>query len=244
MTGYLPACRVGLAVPSANPAFEPELRALLPAEVALHAARLPVMPGTTLAERNARYLPAYETALASFGDLALDAQAIGLTGPSYALPPAEDAALEARLSQQAGRPVVLPSRAIAAALDALGPVRRVILFSPYPGWLTDRAEAYWRAAGMEVAEVFKVSDTRSAYELTPEEVVAGLRRLRAVPADSAVILSGTGMATLDALAECGPGMRAALLPSNLAVGWALHRVLGLSASPTLRQLSPRLAASL
>ena len=239
---FVPQHRVGLVTPSANPAFEPELRALLPDGAGVHAARLPAMPGTTLAQRNERYAAAYPDALASFGDLHLDAQAVGLTGPSYALSPSEDEAFQARLSTEAGRPVVLPSRAIAHALAAAG-LRRVIVLSPYPGWLTDRAAAYWQAEGLAVESVVKMSEEFRAYEMTPGEVLDALRGIQAGPG-CAVVISGTGMATLDAVAAHQPECPALLLPSNLAIAWALHRALGLPASPVLRRLSPRLAETL
>jgi maleate isomerase len=236
---FFPTRRIGLITPSANPAFEPELRALLPDDIAVHATRLPVMPGTTLQERNARYVFAYEDAIKTFGDLKLDAMAIGLTGPSYGMPQSTDIALQTLLTEKAGTKLILPSRAIADALERLE-LRRVVIFSPYPGWLTDRAEDYWRAAGLDIVDVFKVSDTFRAYELTPREVIAALGRVRA-PADSAVIMSGTGMATLDALEACQPAMEAVLLPSNLAVAFALLRAIGAEPSPAFRELSPTLA---
>jgi maleate isomerase len=239
---YQPTQRVGLVTPPANPAFEPEMRQLLPPEIAVHVARMPVMPGTTLQQRNARYIDTYLPALASFGDLAIDAQAVGLTGPSYDLGPAADIALQARLSAEAGRPVFLPSRALAEALAALGR-RRVVIFSPYPGWLTQQAERYWAAAGMEIVEVFKVSEEFRAYELTPAEVIAALGRISA-PDDAAVIMSGTGMGTLDALASVQPGMRAVLLPSNLALAFSLLRSLGAGPSAAFAAVAPTLAGCL
>jgi maleate isomerase len=236
---FFPTHRVGIATPSANPAFEHEIRALLPPAVAVHVTRLPVMPGTTLEERNARYMSCYPEALASFGDLALGACAIGLTGPSYALSPHDDVAFQAKLSADRNCPVVLPSRAIADALAALG-LRRAVLFSPYQGWLTDRSLAYWQAAGIDVVDVFKVSDTFRAYELSPDEVIAALRRC-AAPADAAVIMSGTGMATLDALAACQFERPSLLLPSNLAVAFALVRALGVNPSAAFVEVAPMLA---
>jgi maleate isomerase len=236
---YLPTHRIGLLTPSANPAVEPELRQLLPEAVAIHATRLPVMPGTTLEQRNAAYLDAAAAALGDFGALALDALVVGITGPSYALAPEADAALQARLSDRAGRPVILASRAIAEALAALGR-SRLLLFSPYPGWLTERAERYWRAAGLDLVESFKVSDTFRAYELTPEEVADGLARLHP-PADCAVLLSGTGMPTLDAMAWMRGRMAAPLLSSNLACAFAACRRLGLPASPAMAECGPGLA---
>jgi maleate isomerase len=239
---YLPTHRIGLLAPSANPAVEPELRQLLPGQVALHATRLPVMPGTTLEQRNAAYLDAAGAALGDFGALPLDALVVGITGPSYALVPEADEALQERLSTQAGRPVILASRAIADSLAALGR-SRLLLFSPYPGWLTERAERYWRAAGLDLTLSFKVSETFRAYELTPEEVADGLARLDP-PADCTVLLSGTGMPTLDAMAWMRGRIAAPLLSSNLACAFMVCRRLGLPAAPALAECCPALAGLL
>lgn len=239
---YHPTHRIGLLAPSANPAVEPELRHLLPDRAALHVTRLPVMPDTTLEQRNAVYLSAAEAALGAFGALALDAVLIGITGPSYALPPAEDAALQERLSAGAAKPVILASRAIAESLAALGR-SKLLLFSPYPGWLTERAERYWRAAGLDLVSSFKVSDTFRAYEMTPEEVAEGLAKL-APPADCAVLLSGTGMPTLDAMAWMRERVGVPMLSSNLACAFAGCRRLGLPAGPALGACCPELARRL
>lgn len=236
---FLQRLRAGIVVPNANPAAEPELRQLLPDAVALHASRLPVMPGMTLQQRNAAYIPAYPAALAGFGELKLDAACVAITGPSYALSPADDAALQARLSEAQACPVVLASRAIMDALRHLG-MGRVALFSPYPGWLTDRAETYWRAAGLEVVQVFKVSETFRAYELTPAEVIEALSRMNPPPG-TAVIMSGTGMASLDALAEMAPRMTQPLLPSNLCTAWALLQALEVRPPPIWKTVAPKLA---
>jgi maleate isomerase len=239
---YHPTRRIGLLVPSANPAVEPELRHLLPDGAALHVTRLPVMPDTTLEQRNAAYLSGAEAALGAFGALALDAIIFGITGPSYALPPAEDAALGDRLSAHAGRPVILASRAIADSLAALGR-SRLLLFSPYPGWLTERAERYWRGAGLDLVASFKVSETFRAYEMTPEEVADGLAKL-APPRDCAVLLSGTGMPTLDAMAWMRERLGVPLLSSNLACAFDACRRLGLPPGPALGDCCPELAALL
>jgi maleate isomerase len=239
---YMPRHRIGLLTPSANPAVEPELRDLLPPRAALHATRLPVMPGTTLEQRNAAYPAAMADSLRDFGALALDAVIIGITGPSYALPPMEDAALQDRLAAAAGRPVLLAARAIALALAALGRPK-LLLFSPYPGWLTERAERYWRATGVELVASFKVSETFRAYEMSPEEVADGLARL-APPADCTVLLSGTGMPTLDAMAWMQARLGVPMVSSNLACAFAACRSLGLEPGAAMAECCPELAGQL
>jgi maleate isomerase len=239
---WFPTHRIGLLSPSANPAVEPEIRHLLPHQAALHVARLPVMPNTTLEQRNAVYLEHVEQTLGAFGALPLDSVIVGITGPSYALTPVEDEALAARLSAQSGRRVILASRAIAAAFEALG-VRRMLLFSPYPGWLTERSEIYWRAAGLELVESFKVSNAFRAYELTPEEVADGLAKLTP-PKDCAVLISGTGAATLDAMEWMRDAVGVPVLSSNVACAYVACREAGLPASEAMRRCCPALAGRL
>ena len=238
-----PSAWAGVLVPPSNPSVEPEMQRLLHPAMTLYAARLATMPGTTLEERNRRYIELYRNAVTAFGELHLAALVIGLTGPSYRLLPEGDAALSRELSAHAGKPVATASLAIAEALSSLG-ARRLCLVSPYPDWLTAEATAYWRAAGYEVVQVIKMSDTFRAYELTHDEVAAALSRVDHGRID-ATVMSGTGMLTLPAiLAARKPGTRP-ILSSNLCSAWWLLRAAAQhAATPVFDRAVPELAATL
>ena len=239
-----PAPWAGVLVPPANPSVEPELQRLLSPVMTLYAARFAVMPGTTLEERNRRYLEQYRSAVTGFGDLGLAAMVIGLTGPSYRLLAAGDIALARELTAIAGgTPVTTASRAIALALAALG-ARRLCLFSPYPDWLTAEAVAYWSDAGHEVVQVIKVSETFRAYQLTNDEIAAALAGVDHARVD-ATVMSGTGMLTLPAILAARHAGSKPILSSNLCSAWWLLRTAAQrSRSPWFDRTAPELAALL
>jgi maleate isomerase len=232
--------RIGLVVPPSNPTVEPELHALMPATVAVHASRLPVLPGD-LAARNAVYADHYPATLAAFGTLTLDAALIGLTGATYGHGADGDTDLCVRLAAAAGTSVATASLAIREALAALK-VKSICLVSPYPQWLTDKSLAYWASAGVAVTQVVKMSEEFRAYQMTTAEVGTALAQVQGAP--QAVVLTGTGLITLPAILEAAPRMQAPLLSSNICGAWWLQRALRVAASGTLLAAAPLLARTL
>jgi maleate isomerase len=233
---------LGVLVPPANPTVEPEMNRLISSGARVYATRLPVMPDTTLEQRNRAYIASYEPALKTFGSLKLNAATVALTGPSYRLGAGEDDALAARLSAAAGFSVETASGAIRHALTAIG-AKRVCLFSPYPAWLTEEAAGYWTGAGFTVAQVVKVSETFRAYELTTEEVEEALRQVETNGID-AIVMSGTGMITLPAMAARPEGSAPPLLSSNLCCAWWMMKQAGVKPGTLFTRACSRLSATL
>ena len=236
----LPA--LGLIVPPANPTVEPEMARLMPEGARLFANRLPVMPDTTLEQRNRAYLDTYLPATKSFGTLAIKAMIVALTGPSYRLGPQGDEAFTEQLSRQAGVPVETASNAIRKSLQALK-AKRICLFSPYPQWLTDEAARYWQEAGCQITQIVKVSDTFRAYELSTEEVEQSLSEVDMDSID-AIVMSGTGMITLPAIAKRASASVPPFLSSNICCAWWLMREQGMAPAPLFSKAAPQLAATL
>ncbi|MFO1425431.1 MAG: hypothetical protein U1F11_00345 [Steroidobacteraceae bacterium] len=230
---YGARARVGIATPQANPTVEPELRALLPADIGLYATRL-VHPSPRVEERLDHYVHHMPAAIASFGTMNIKAFGFGCTGSSYRVGPlvedriVESAAAEVRL------PVISAAQAIRRALEALG-ATRIALVSPYPEALAEAGYRYWEDAGVRVVSRLRVdidlTDTHRIYELTSDDALQALRRIERHAAQC-VVATGTGMPTLAALRAFRNETAVPVLSSNLCLAWALLQTVAPELAPT------------
>ncbi|MFE0646878.1 arylmalonate decarboxylase [Streptomyces sp. NPDC058877] len=236
--------RIGVVVPSGNAAAEPEIGNLVRPAMNLHTSRFPVLPGMGLRERLDAYNEGLGEVIDGFGGLKLGAVVVACSGSHYLLGPDGDRALCDKLGESGGRPVASSTLATLDTCADLG-IRDVVLVSPYEPWLTDLSRTFWEDAGLTVSKVvpIRAGDRFSPYEVSTDDLVRQVADAE-LGNDEALLLTGTGMFTFDALARIGEGNDRTLLTSNIcSARWALKQT-GLPVDPAeetglLRRLARR-----
>jgi maleate isomerase len=129
-----------------------------------------------------------------------------------------------------GVDIVTAAGAVEDLLSGLG-VRRIHLVTPYPDWLTAQCVGYWDRAGHPVATVTPISG-HTLYGTTDRDtytaIIAALHGV-ATP-DDAILVAGTGAASLRALDAACALTDIPLLSSNLAGAVRLARHSGWQAT--------------
>lgn len=211
---------IAVMTPMANPTVEVEMRKLLPAALPWVTGRL-VSDATDSMARLVEYAETLPAQLRQFDSLPLSAVAFGCTGSSYLIDPARQAQIAAALPC----PTIWATDAIAEKLAALG-AKRIAVISPYPPALHAAGLKHWARAGFDVVFGARVeigtSDTRAIYSLTSDAARGALLEAAATRPDT-VLLSGTGMPTLDLVDLAGTPP---VVSSNLCLAEAIARHAG------------------
>ncbi|MDE0680323.1 MAG: hypothetical protein OXI11_08940 [Gammaproteobacteria bacterium] len=101
--------------------------------------------------------------------------------------------------------------------------------------MTKKAVAYWQAAGYRlarVARVFGPEESLHAYDTRTPRVIETLRSL-APPKGAAIVMTGTGMVTLEAIRIMADELANPVLSSNLCGARWLLREAGLKSGSAL-----------
>jgi maleate isomerase len=228
--------RWGIAMPPDNPTVAREMATLL-GEASVLVDRFDARPDLDLAGRLVAYRENSEPVVSRL--CAAGATAIGLacTGSSYDVGLAGDAAWRDRLTEQFHRPVHSAASATFDLLTAFE-VAAVTIASPYPAWLSERCAAFWDDAGFDVLEVFPIHNDDVIYATSVAAVdtaLAAAYRAAAGHTSSAVVVAGTGAATLASI-EAVAALALPIVSSNIALAWALHSSVALSDAGTIGRL--------
>lgn len=222
---------IGCATPQANPTVEAELRRLLPASCNLQMTRS-VAQGSPQARLQA-YFDQLEQTLERYGGMTLDAFGFACTASSYLLPPGAEHARTAALEDRFAYPVRTAAQALSAALKLLG-ARRLLIGSPYPGWIHERCLVYWEKAGFQVTGHSSaqpdMGDTSAIYHLDPAQVAEQLAQTLKVKETTGqagadvLLITGTGLPTLPLRAQLQETFAMPVLSANLCLAWELLRL--------------------
>jgi maleate isomerase len=202
---YGAAGHFGVGVPQSNPTVEPEIGLLLPRAACLSATRLTSSEPNPL-DRLRAYIDDLDTYLERFDAMKLDAFGFACTGSSYLLGAAREQEITERCEEKFGYPVLAAADSIVWMLNRLG-VSKVAMLAPYPTALIDAGCAYLQSRGIDAVAVHRVvtssADTRSIYQVTDAQAREGLAQL-SVEGAQAVLISGTGMASLSMVDATAP----------------------------------------
>jgi len=223
---------VGIGVPQANPTIEMEMRRFLPSGVEPLTTRL-TSSSSTSDKRLIEYIEQLPIFLTAYDVLPLDAFGFACTGSSYLVGTERESEILASASARFGYPTISAAVAIREAAASIN-ARRIALLAPYPQHLIDAGVRYWEAAGLEIVAVQRMDlgsmDTREIYGLSSADAMMALNSFDPGNAD-AILMSGTGMPSLYALAPAAEMFGRPVLSSNSCLAWALLRELGYNTSP-------------
>ena len=216
--------KIGVVVPCANPAVEPEVHKLSPSGYFPYVARFPNYPDLDMKQRLTKYRSDLPEAINTLKGLDLDGVLVACTGSSYPIGLSGDKAWTDEASKQLGKPVVSAAGSVAKVLESLK-AKELVLISPYPAWLTAELTAFWIAAGYEIVELVEMDKSGSIYDLTKSEMAKTLSqaisRSGQIRSNRVLLVAGTGVPSLEPIEEMISSVEIPIVTSQIAGIWNL-----------------------
>lgn len=242
MTKWLPdgtgsRARIGVLTPHMDPVPETEFQTLAPDGVSIHSARVPlgmvgpngeIIPHVGAEIAKAFVAPPHiDDATSLLAAVAPKVIVVAFTSSSYILGRQGDTALMARLKHRTQSiPVVVQSRALIIALNALG-ARRIALI--HPPWFSDELDhlgaVYFREAGFDVLEHGQAKILDDYGEMPPQQIFDWVTTHTPEQADVTVI-GGGGFRAISAINEIERNLKRPVLTANQSAFWLALRLSG------------------
>lgn len=239
--GWDAAVRIGVLTPHADVGPESELRAMAPAVVGIHAARVAfgamtagggMDPTIPLAPVRAFAEPPYvDDAAELLAAAPLQAIALGFTSSAYVIGSDGEAQMIARLQQRTrGIPVVATCAAILEGLSVLEAGRIALVDPPwFDAELNALGRRYYESAGVEVVHAAPSGLPREQTAITPAALYGWVCEHAPDTAD-AIVVGGNGFRAVGVIAAIESDLGVPVLTANQALFWAALRAAGYDAS--------------
>ena len=219
-----PAIGVGVIVPSGNTALEVELPRVATGRVRWHFTRVENYRDTE--DELAAMAQRAPEAARLLSHAPIGGIVFACTGGSFLHGRDYDLRLSAAIEKAAGMPATTTSSAILDALRALDR-HSVALFTPYQGWLTDRAATYLEQEGFTVAlrRSLEVQDARRIGDVSAQQLIDWIGATTIEDDTDAIVVSCTALRTLDIIEPLEELLQRPVVTSNQATAWAVCRLL-------------------
>lgn len=242
LDGWAVETRIGVLTPHADVGPESEIRAMAPAGLGVHAARVPfgamaaggaMDPTIPLAPVRAFAEPPHiDDAVASLGAAPLAAIGIAFTSSSYVIGADAEAALAERLQRRAsGIPVLATCASAVQGLRRLA-VEALALFDP--PWFDqelDRLGAeYFTSQGFEVVFNAPCGLPSGQTSIEPSALYEWIRTHTPDTAQ-AVVVGGNGFRSVGVIAALEEALDRPVLTANQALLWGMLRAAGSTVRP-------------
>jgi maleate isomerase len=214
--------RFGMMLPSVNTIAEPQMNAMLPAGVSLHATRLHLEGGG----KQLSMLERLEEAAALLADARVDRIIFHCTAVSMWSPQIVEE-IARRVASVTQIPLVITSEAVVEALRSLA-ASRIVLLSPYVQATNDREVRFLADRGIEVLRErgLGIVDGIGMAAVEPQRWYEEALRLRD-PAADAYFLSCTTIRSADVIDALEREVARPVITSNQVVVWRTLRGAGI-----------------
>ena len=223
--------KIGVLVPASNTIVEPELAAMAPAGVTNHTSRM--APANRPTHDMAAYakMMGAEVGITEAIDMVVpsdpDIIVLGHSIDTFVGGTDGAIAMKTRLTEHAGREVVIPSLAITHALEVLGRPKTISILTPYMPPADEVVQAFFESAGYAVHAI------RGLQHMTPLDIASATPDLLRdsldlinAPEVEVLVKVGTNSSMSRLVVEFEQRFNKPIVTVNVAMYWHALRRLG------------------